>query len=168
MTCKKAFGASGTHADQIGSCSSARGKNSQLSSSYPTHLEKTSTTFSEFLIFGIRGAVNLRSIHPVGDLVHLKIRKSDCWVTSGFKFWRPSCKHKHYFLNEIFNLLWLYYLELTCCWNSRLHLRVGDASDLVNDMQVFLPFQNGSSVGISIGKHFLVSNDSRKFKQFET
>ena len=54
-------------------------------------------------------------------------------------------------------------LSLTCCWNSRLHLRVGAANDLENDMQVFRPFQNGSSLGISIGKHFFVSNESERF-----
>jgi hypothetical protein len=41
-------------------------------------------------------------------------------------------------------------------------LRVGAANDLENDMQVFRPFQNGSSLGISIGKHFFVSNESEK------
>ena len=57
--------------------------------------------------------------------------------------------------------------EGTCCWNSRLHLSVGAAKDLVKAMHVFRPFQKGSFFGISIGKHFLVSKESggkkRKF-----
>lgn len=51
-------------------------------------------------------------------------------------------------------------LSFTCCWNSRLHFRVGAAKDLANDMHVLRPFQNGSSTGSGMGKHFLVSNDA--------
>ena len=41
-------------------------------------------------------------------------------------------------------------------------MSVGAAKDLVNPMQVFLPFQKGSSAGTSMGKHFFVSKDSVK------
>ena len=46
-----------------------------------------------------------------------------------------------------------------CCRNSSSHLRPGEASDLANDMQVFLPLQKGSSSGMGMGKHLSPSNE---------
>ena len=47
--------------------------------------------------------------------------------------------------------------EVTCCFVSREHLRFGDARDLMNSIHVLFPFQNGSSFGISMGKHIFGS-----------
>ncbi len=41
---------------------------------------------------------------------------------------------------------------------------MGADSDLEKAMQVLRPFQNGSSFGISMGKHFLVSKESEIYE----
>ena len=50
----------------------------------------------------------------------------------------------------------------TCCLNSRLHLRPGEARERAKLMQRLVPFQNGSRAGMRMGKHFSESKDAEK------